>query len=93
MRCSSFDIGKLRCHFAVADGENVDSANVPRLSVALLAIDPEHDGTVATYDHIFRVEDCISIPRTRFARKMITAAAILKIRANFSVCMGMPPAF
>jgi len=39
VRCSSFDIGKLRCHFAVADGENVDSSNVPRLSVALLAID------------------------------------------------------
>src|SRR5437588_462889 len=58
---SPFYVGELGGYFALADGEDVDAAQVPGLAVAHLAIHPEHYGAIAAYDDFLSFELCVGI--------------------------------
>src|SRR5947209_6652741 len=60
---SPFYVGEFRGYSSVADGEDVDTAEVPGLAVAHLAIHPEHYGAIAAYDDFLGFELCVSIVR------------------------------
>src|SRR5579872_5988761 len=53
---SSFHVRKLRGDLPIAHGENVDSAQVPRLSIPHLAVHPEHGRTIPADDHFLSIE-------------------------------------
>src|SRR5262245_59743192 len=51
-----FDVRQLLRNFPVAHGEEVDAAQVPRPTVALLAVDPLHSRAIAADEHALRLE-------------------------------------
>src|SRR2546430_9834272 len=58
---SPFHVCKLRGHFSVAHLENIHATQMPRLSVADLAIRPAHYATISTHDNFLCLESSIGI--------------------------------
>src|SRR5579859_779633 len=61
LHASAFHVGEFGGYFSVADGEDVDAADVPGLAVAQLVIRPENDGVIAADDDVFGIEACVGI--------------------------------
>src|ERR1035441_1661465 len=58
---SALHIGKLGGYFSISHGKYVNAAQVPWLTVAHLAVDPEHCGPPSADDHFLGLEPCVGI--------------------------------
>jgi hypothetical protein len=59
---STLHVRELRRYFAVLHGEDVDSPQVPGLTIAHLVIDPQHRRSIAAHNDFFGFEARVRIP-------------------------------
>src|SRR5436190_17626525 len=58
---SPFHISEFCGYFSISHGRNINAAQVPWLTVAHLAINPEHCGPASADDHFLSLELCVGI--------------------------------
>jgi hypothetical protein len=60
---SALHVGKFRGYFSIAHGEDIDAAEVPRLTIAHLAVDPGDYGAIAADDDFLGLELGVGVTR------------------------------
>src|SRR5437773_5500447 len=71
---SPFHISEFCGYFSISHGKNINAAQVPWLTVAHLAINPEHCGPASADDHFLGLELCVGIADEPTAPEFATAA-------------------